>query len=450
VTVSSVGTPTLAVTSGSQSPSVTAAWGTGQTRAAGDLLVAVLAIYGTSTSGNGATPSGWTLRASAGSVGSTLYYYSKVATGSDTAPAFSSTTTGTAADAQIVAILYDLSDSSGGTPALTVDGTNSGTTGGSTSVQVSGTSYALQPGGLAIAGALAGQGTTTATTAWTTPSNWTLNADQTATAQSQTAFYSTTNSTVLAQYASPVVTLTASRTTTSVVGILILAGIPVAGNTGSLNDNFPGSSLSASKWYVNSGAITGTQTVSGNQVTLALPIEASGAGYYNFFTSAQAYDLTGSCAVIQLVSCTTGVTSFYADFFLQFGSDAFALAWEINDAVTTTINAIYSEDYSETNVYSATYVAATYKWLMIDNFVPGTITWRYSANGINWTTAGTVAVSTISTDINIQALEVQFQGATDTILGTASSVVWANFNNPPVLPPRHNQVFHSVQSASVY
>jgi hypothetical protein len=212
---------------------------------------------------------------------------------------------------------------------------------------------------------------------------------------------------------------------------------------GTLVDTFPGSTLNATLW--GDAGIDGTVTVGSNTVTIALPIEGGSSGYFTWIVSNSTYDLTGSCAVVQLVNTATTVTNFYVDFFLNYNygstGNAYNLSWEIDDGASATINANYVDNYSQTGVYSATYSSVTHAWLMIDNFTPGTIRWSSSVNGVNWTSRGTVATSVFSAYIpSITALTVQLQSSTDTSLGTASHSVWANFNNPPKLPgPRMNR-----------
>lgn len=77
--------------------SVTAAWGNGQQRAAGNLLVAVVSATGTTSAATISTPSGWTQQVTVGgATAATCALYTKTAAGADAAPAFTSTISGTA------------------------------------------------------------------------------------------------------------------------------------------------------------------------------------------------------------------------------------------------------------------------------------------------------------------------------------------------------------------
>ena len=135
--------------------------------------------------------------------------FTRVAAGSDAAPVITGTTTGTAADSSLQVVLYDLSSSDSTTPVIAATGALAGTSGTIAPVtrqKVPGT------GCLGIVTGICSQGTTTATTTWTTPSGWTLGADQLATAQSQMSTYFTSSAPTSGSTLS--VTLTHSRTST--------------------------------------------------------------------------------------------------------------------------------------------------------------------------------------------------------------------------------------------
>ena len=181
MTVSSVGTPALTAQTASNTPSVTAAWGASQARTAGNLLVAVVGGYGTTTSAVPAAPSGWTLwnslfcqTAATGAQTTTTFvaYYVKTAAGSDAPPVFAATFTGTAADANLAAVLFELTDSGGSTPVLWTDGKGNLPVASATSIFTG----PVPAGSLGIAFAQISQGTTTATTTWTAPATGSWNA----------------------------------------------------------------------------------------------------------------------------------------------------------------------------------------------------------------------------------------------------------------------------------
>ena len=116
--VTSFGTPAMTrATSGS----VTGTWGTGQNRTAGHQLVAAVTAGGTTaTAAALSTPAGWT---QAGVISNTpttanawVAFYVKTAAGSDSAPAFTATLTGT------VAMTCTLFEFAAANDAIPVDG----------------------------------------------------------------------------------------------------------------------------------------------------------------------------------------------------------------------------------------------------------------------------------------------------------------------------------------
>ena len=99
--VTSFGTPAM-VRSTSGSTGVTGSWGTGQNRTAGHELVALVSAGGSTASAAAiSTPAGWTQQAVIGNTTSSanawVAVYTKTAAGSDSAPSFTSTLSGTQA-----------------------------------------------------------------------------------------------------------------------------------------------------------------------------------------------------------------------------------------------------------------------------------------------------------------------------------------------------------------
>jgi hypothetical protein len=232
VTVSSNGTPTvIAGITGSASISVTGQWPTNPTApAAGDLLVAVIGGYGTTSCTVPTAPSGWTLwnwcygitaGTGARSLTTVTAYYIKNSTGSDTVPTFSATTAGTAADNGLRCVIYDLSDSGGSTPVLWTDGI--------TALPVAGTATVftgpVPAGSLGIASATISQGTTAATNTWTTPSGFTAaTGNETASLRSQFGSFYTSSAPTTGNGMS--VAIVHSRTSTEQPAIALVAAPP--------------------------------------------------------------------------------------------------------------------------------------------------------------------------------------------------------------------------------
>lgn len=129
--VTQVGTPGTVVTqSGSNTGTVTGAFSGTQPRTAGDLLVAVVTAYGTTSAGaisnTGAT---WTQKAAvtASSVAETTIW-TLIAAGADAAPTFTATMVGTAASELMTCFLIELTGTDLVTP-VAATGTNTGTIG---------------------------------------------------------------------------------------------------------------------------------------------------------------------------------------------------------------------------------------------------------------------------------------------------------------------------------
>ena len=222
MTVSSNGTPTLAAASASASMSVTGTWGSGQSRTAGHLLVAAVTCYGTTTAQLGPPPSGWRLdRSVTANSQTTTAFFTKTAAGSDAAPALTAATTGTAGDSSLQVVLFDFSDSGGGTPVAAAAGAATGTSGALT---VTTAQNVLASGSLGVLAGIASRGTTAATTTWTTPSGWTLAADQTGSARSQMASYTTSSAPSTGSTLSAA--LTHSRTSTEQSGLIFVVSPP--------------------------------------------------------------------------------------------------------------------------------------------------------------------------------------------------------------------------------
>lgn len=129
MTITSVGTPAAPATNTSGAP-VTGVWGTGQNRAAVNLLVALVGAAG-SGGGNPTTSllntTGWTKLAEAVQADACAAIWTRTATGGDAAPEFTAGISGSHQD--MVCALYELHDSGGTTPAADTTGTasNAGT-----------------------------------------------------------------------------------------------------------------------------------------------------------------------------------------------------------------------------------------------------------------------------------------------------------------------------------
>jgi len=140
--VTSFGTPAMTrATSGS----VTATWGTGQNRTAGHLLVAMVSAGGSTASAAAlSTPSGWTQLLVESNTATTanawVAAYYKVAAGSDSAPAFTATLSGTAA---MTVTLLELAAANDLNPADTTGVYASGGSSGTLSAMTATSAYVV-------------------------------------------------------------------------------------------------------------------------------------------------------------------------------------------------------------------------------------------------------------------------------------------------------------------
>ena len=219
----------IASAAASASMSVQGTWPTGSTQTAGDLLIAVVTGYGTTSAQEDPPPAGWTEIAGAFNTNAGMDFCSvfyKVAAGGDTAPTFGAATSGTAADSSCNVALYDLFDSGGGTPQIITVGSNNN--GSATPMSLTTAGNVPSAGCFAICAVIHSKGTTAATGTWTTPTSWSLGADQTASLRSHmgTFYYSSppSGSTLTVSVAWPTPTAT-----TNAAGVIIVVRPPVTG-----------------------------------------------------------------------------------------------------------------------------------------------------------------------------------------------------------------------------
>ena len=169
--VTSFGTPTLVrATSGS----ITGTWGTGQNRTAGHLLVAVVTAGGTTASAAAiSTPAGWMQRIVVGNTATSANtwaaIYTATAAGSDAAPSFTATLTGT------VAMTCTLLELPAAALLAPVDTSGTYASGGSSGSLTSMPATTVNP--VSVAGAYAigvfVQEAAAATNTWTPGTSWT-------------------------------------------------------------------------------------------------------------------------------------------------------------------------------------------------------------------------------------------------------------------------------------
>lgn len=235
MTVSQVGTPLLvtsatfsAARSGATQPfgqALAGSWNTDQPRTAGDLMVALVHVYGTVLSVLPDTPAGWDLIDAVQNSRDVIGIYTATATGGDTAPTFTGWSEGTTppVGSSIDIEMREYHDSAGGTPVIYTTGRAIGTTAGTLAVS---TDAALVTGCAALVMFGVSNGSTAAVTTWTTPASWTATTSQTASRTCQVATYS------IASPGAGVLTVTGtkSRTSTFTLGLVAAVG-PAAGGS---------------------------------------------------------------------------------------------------------------------------------------------------------------------------------------------------------------------------
>lgn len=235
MTVSQVGTPLLvtsatfsAARSGATQPfgqALAGSWNTDQPRTAGDLMVALVHVYGTVLSVLPDTPAGWDLIDAVQNSRDVIGIYTATATGGDTAPTFTGWSEGTTppVGSSIDIEMREYHDSAGGTPVIYTTGRAIGTTANTLAVS---TDAALVTGCAALVMFGVSNGSTAAVTTWTTPASWTATTSQTASRTCQVATYS------IASPGAGVLTVTGtkSRTSTFTLGLVAAVG-PAAGGS---------------------------------------------------------------------------------------------------------------------------------------------------------------------------------------------------------------------------
>jgi hypothetical protein len=190
VSITSVGTPSTPtqVTSGTGTVTVAGAWSGTQPRAAGDLLVALVTCFGSTSAAATAQASGttgWTkLREWGAATSCCTSIWTKPAAGSDAAPSFTSSIAGTSARTRLACGLWQLNDSGGSTPVVDVQNSGAGT-GTSGTLTVSTVGSVAASGEYALACETATNGSNTAgTNTWGTSGSFTNSFSDAASANS--------------------------------------------------------------------------------------------------------------------------------------------------------------------------------------------------------------------------------------------------------------------------
>ena len=410
MTVASVGTPTLARASAG---SITAAWGSGQGRTAGDLLVAVVTSTGTTSTATLSTPSGWTKALEVANTTTAqvrVGLYTKVAAGVDTAPAFTSTISGTAT---MSCTMFELSGASG----IDTSGTYaSGATSGTLSAMTATTTANVNHSGEFAIAAFA-QERTASTNTWNVGTGWT-NAATDGTS-------SITGHSAVDYQSSPAANAALSEaghwtTNTTAFGaglVVVFAATSPAVST--LVDSLMGGSLNSSLWTsFNSGNFSWANS----ELSISNVVSSS---TYSGLTSAATYSLAGSAMYVQLVNA--GNQS------LASWQCAIALNQNSINAIQFIVggNNLVAQSYvagTYTSLASVAYNASTMKWLRIRE-ASGTTYFDYSADASTWTTLYSGADF-----ITVTSLVVTVECGTYASETSSTTGIWQDFNTTAGAP----------------
>jgi len=231
--VSEVGTPAATVyttTNGTNTP--TLAWSGSQPRTAGDLLVLTVTAAATTSVTAPSTPSGWTAGPAGGNTGTTPHAYTaifwKIATGSDSVPSISVTTSGTTRCG------FTLLEFTGVNQASPVD--TSGTFGSGSSsatiasITVTTSGNVTLPDEYAIACFAREQATAATMPAWTPGSGWSNLSNDGSTSSRDHNAVDTYSNPPSGSALSDAATMTSAATAYSAASIMVIA--TAVGNVG--------------------------------------------------------------------------------------------------------------------------------------------------------------------------------------------------------------------------
>lgn len=375
-----VGTPSLVR---STSGSVTSAFGTGQTDTAGDLLIAVAtAAAATSVTAPACSTSGWTEIVGEGNAASTPHAYVsmwfKVAAGSDTAPVFTSTLSGTGA---MTATLYEITsyDTTGTTGWLDSTGVYASGASSATLAAISAATATTTYGPLAIGASVQERaaGTNTWNNAGTSGFANSVN-DGTTNSVAHTAIDVST-STGEARGAEGTVTDTGHWTTdtaayAAAIVVVFFPATAAGGAAFQLRDTFVTNDL-ATVW----GGTYGTVTVSGSKCNVQCDTSySSGVGSTSY------YDIRGAYVYAQMFPYIAASAETGLQLYNDQGNLA-VIAYSGGDMIATL-----AENGVTTSAAPVAYSATNHAWWQITESA-GTLYFQTAPDGVTWTTLWSTA-----------------------------------------------------------
>ena len=183
-----------------------------------------------------------------------------------------------------------------------------------------------------------------------------------------------------------------------------------------LTDNFNDNSIDGTKW---SATADGLQTVV--ETNQEIEITSTLVAGYGYLASVNTYDLTGSQASIKLVDAGNQALGSWDVILILYLDSNHSVRWIIENGT------IYAQKNvnGNTTLASASYVAATFKYLKIRE-LSGTTYWDYSANGTSWTNFASTA-----NPITITSLKVYLQAGTYAVELSTTTAKVDDFNILP-------------------
>ena len=200
-----------------------------------------------------------------------------------------------------------------------------------------------------------------------------------------------------------------------------------------LVDAFNQTTLNSSLWtQTTGGSATMSYASGGAQVNYPASSTSSTVGR---IASKIVYDLTGSYALLQVLTEPSSSTAADANFYVCQDNNVEypnnALFFQIEAGVLYANKIVAG---TQTHVWSATWTSS-YAWLRIRES-GGTSYWETSSDGINWTTQHSE-----TNPITVTSLYVEIQGNCYEAETSPGTYKWNNLNNPPTSVPVYSSFF---------
>ena len=398
-----------AVSTGASGAAVTPAWGTGETRLTGNLLV--LHVAATGSASLPPAPSGWSIAIQRAGTSCSASVFFRIALGGDGAPTVAALSGGT--------INARLSEYTGNDPSSgSVLGANGASSG--TGSPQSATNYAVDAalGGLMVS-ALALIRSSAATLALNTATYNNATATYTSNAAVSTVShygfgYGTTTANAAADSDSEA--FTATSITGAALGLAYFKAAPVLAPISSLVDKFDTLSGTWSPWGTTTSVVAG-------QLVMAPPVNSTS---YTELNNATRYVLRGSSVYVQLVSAGPMSVGSWECFPLTLDNDT------DNAEVQFYVNngTISANLLGTGSVGSVPYVPATHAWLRIRE-ASGTLYFETSPDATTWSTLYSIAVASLPSGFNVDRVAIKLSAGTYVAKTTAYTAVVDNLNSPP-------------------